>query len=125
MRAAFGYRTYALGRRELIAPFLPAGSDGAAAGGLPKARRKYLWVARDLAGRLVFEDTLRPESAGLLARLHSDHVATVMLTGDRRATAERMARELGIGEVRAELLPDQKLAAIQQLKQNGRRIGSP
>ncbi len=119
LRADFGYRSYALGRRELIAPYLPAGGEGSAASDADGAAEVFVG-GPGLAGRLVFQDTLRPESAGLLERLHADGVATVMLTGDRRATAERLARELGIGEVRAELLPGQKLAAIQQLKQNGR-----
>jgi Cd2+/Zn2+-exporting ATPase len=120
LRAAFGYRTFALGRCELIAPFLPEGFATAPASAGDGAAEVFVG-GPGLAGRLVFRDTLRPESAGMLARLHADHVETVMLTGDRRATAERLARELGIGEVRAELLPDQKLAAIQELKQNGRR----
>jgi Cd2+/Zn2+-exporting ATPase len=119
LRATFGYRTYALGRSELIEPFLPAGC-GAPAALAGEGAAEVFVGGPDLAGRLVFQDTLRPESAGMLARLKAEHVETVMLTGDRRATAERMARELGIGSVRAELLPDQKLAAIQELKQNGR-----
>jgi Cd2+/Zn2+-exporting ATPase len=119
LRATFGYRTFALGRRKLIAPFLPADFDGT-----PSEQDEAAQVfvgGPGLAGRLVFADELRPESAGMLARLHAGQVETVMLTGDRRAPAERMARELGIGSVQAELLPEQKLAAIQELKQNGRR----
>jgi Cd2+/Zn2+-exporting ATPase len=118
LRAVFGNRTFALGRRELIAPFLPAAIEPAA---VNDAAAEVFVGGPGLAGRLIFEDTIRPESAGMLARLRSENVETVMLTGDRRATAEHMARELGIGEVRAELLPGQKLAAIQELKQNGRR----
>jgi Cd2+/Zn2+-exporting ATPase len=102
----------------LIAPFLPAAIEPAA---VNDAAAEVFVGGPGLTGRLLFEDTIRPESAGMLARLRSENVETVMLTGDRRATAEHMARELGIGEVRAELLPGQKLAAIQELKQNGRR----
>ena len=118
LRATFGYRTFALGRGELIAEFLPP--DFYAAANAGDGAAEVFVGGPGLAGRLIFRDTLRPESAGMLARLHAEHVKTVMLTGDRRSTAERMARELGIAEVRAELLPDQKLAAIQDLKQNGR-----
>ena len=57
----------------------------------------------------------------MLSRLRAANVETIMLTGDRRATAERLAAELGIGEVRAGLLPGDKLAAIEELKQGGRR----
>ncbi len=120
LRATFNYRTYALGRQALIAEYLPAdwnkrtlaAEDGTA---------EVFVGGPGLAGRLIFQDTVRPESAAMLARLQAENVQTIMLTGDRRATAERLARDLGIAEVRAELLPDQKLAAIQDLKQNGRR----
>ena len=66
-----------------------------------------------------FRDELRPESAGLLKQLRARGIRLVMLTGDRRAVAEPLARELGLDEVRADLLPADKLAAVQELKGNG------
>ena len=73
----------------------------------------------DVAGRLVFRDELRPEAAGTIRLLHAANVRTIMLTGDRAATAEPLARALGIGEMRAGLLPEDKLAAVQSLKAGG------
>ena len=76
-----------------------------------------VWVAGpDAAGVFRFRDELRPESAGLLKQLRARGIRLVMLTGDRRAVAEPLARELGLDEVRADLLPADKLAAIQELK---------
>ncbi|MGH2461238.1 MAG: heavy metal translocating P-type ATPase, partial [Chloroflexota bacterium] len=55
----------------------------------------------DAAGLVVLEDTLRPESKGVVERLTKLGIRTVLVTGDNRATAERIARDLGIGEVHA------------------------
>lgn len=66
----------------------------------------------------VFElrDRIRPDAKGIVARLHAQGVGTiVMLTGDNSATARAVAAEVGIDEVRAELLPEDKVAAIEEL----------
>ncbi len=116
LRATLDHRTYALGRRDFV-------RDGS---GLEVAASRddnaEVWVSGPgLLGCLIFRDQVRPEAAGMLERLHAGGVHTLMLTGDRRATAESLARELGIREVRAELLPAQKLAAVEALKEGGRR----
>ena len=119
LRAVFGGRACALGRRDFVDEvFL---TNGTTISPLPEDVAEVYVGGPGLAGRLVFRDELRPGSAGMLTRLHAANVQTVMLTGDRRATAERLAAELGIGEVRAGLLPEDKLAAIEELKQGGRR----
>ena len=56
-----------------------------------------------------------------MQKLESIGVRTVMLTGDRRDVAEQIARGVGIGEIRAGLLPEQKVEAIQELKEHGAR----
>ena len=116
LRARFNGREYVLGKRDLLPATLP----------IPPATTEddvaEVYVGGPgLAGRLVFRDQLRPESAGMLTGLRAAGVETVMLTGDRRATAERLAAELGISQVRAGLLPADKLAAIQELKKDGTR----
>jgi Cd2+/Zn2+-exporting ATPase len=58
----------------------------------------------------------------VLAELKRAGLRTVMLTGDRRQAAESVARELGVDEVRAGLSPEQKVAAIQELRAGGRRV---
>ena len=63
-------------------------------------------------------DTIRPSSQAVVDRLHRMGIAkTVMLTGDNRATAESVARQVGVADVRAELLPQDKLAVIQELRE--------
>ena len=117
LRAAFGGKEYALGRRELVADFLPAGAVFAEVEDAAE-----VWIGGPgLAGRLIFRDEPRPAAAAMLRQLGAAGVETVMLTGDRAATAERLARELGITQVRAGLLPEDKLAAVQELKAGGTR----
>jgi Cd2+/Zn2+-exporting ATPase len=66
-------------------------------------------------------DTIRPEARELTAQLHRHGVKkVVMLTGDHRLVAKTIAEEAGIDEVRAELLPEDKLRVIGELKKEGR-----
>ncbi|WZB60619.1 HAD-IC family P-type ATPase [Achromobacter xylosoxidans] len=57
-----------------------------------------------------------------IAALHAQGLKTAMITGDNRHTAQAVARELGIDEVRAEVLPDGKVAAITALREGGRKV---
>jgi Cd2+/Zn2+-exporting ATPase len=69
-----------------------------------------------VCGFITLADAVRPESAAAIRELHAvgvEHV--VMLTGDNKPTAERVAREVGIDEVHAELLPADKVAAVEDL----------
>ena len=86
---------------------------------LAQSGQTPLLVAADgaYAGYLTVADALRPESAAALADLKSAGVTDlVMLTGDNRAVAQRIAAEVGLTDVRAELLPEDKLAAITALQ---------
>jgi Cd2+/Zn2+-exporting ATPase len=70
---------------------------------------------------LALADTLRPEALEIVDRLHKLGVKkVVMLTGDQKAVAAAIAEEAGVDEVHAELLPEAKVLAIRQLKQEGR-----
>lgn len=64
-------------------------------------------------------DTPRPEAARALAKLKQQGARVIMLTGDRKAVAEHIAAQLGVSEVYAELLPEDKLERIKQLRQEG------
>uniref|UniRef100_UPI00404896A4 heavy metal translocating P-type ATPase n=1 Tax=Yoonia sp. TaxID=2212373 RepID=UPI00404896A4 len=69
-----------------------------------------------LLGVLELRDRIRPNARDIVARLHAQGVKTiVMLTGDNERTARAVAAEVGIDEVRAELLPEDKVAAIEEL----------
>ena len=75
-------------------------------------------VAADGAylGYVVISDEVKPDAAEAVAALKAKGVKkTVMLTGDRRATAEAVGKELGVDEVRAELLPEGKVEAVERL----------
>ncbi|CCK01507.1 Lead, cadmium, zinc and mercury transporting ATPase; Copper-translocating P-type ATPase [Cronobacter sakazakii 701] len=81
-----------------------------------------LAVNGTLAALLAIRDPLREDSADALARLHRDGYRLVMLTGDNAVTANAIAREAGIDEVIAGVLPDGKAQAIQKLQQAGRKV---
>jgi Cd2+/Zn2+-exporting ATPase len=68
-------------------------------------------------------DQVRPESVEAVAQLKQLGVRPVMLTGDNRHTAEAIARQVGIEDVRSELLPQDKLKAIQELSAGGTVVG--
>ena len=72
--------------------------------------------ANGVSGVLELRDRIRPDAKGTVARLHAQGVKKiVMLTGDNAATARAVAAEVGIDEVRAELLPEDKVTAIEEL----------
>jgi Cu+-exporting ATPase len=75
-----------------------------------------------LGGLLAIADPVKATTADALAALRKEGVRIVMLTGDNRTTAEAVARRLGIDEVEAEVLPDQKSAVIERLKREGRVV---
>ena len=75
--------------------------------------------ATGVSGVLELRDRIRPDAKGIVARLHAQGIKKiVMLTGDNTATANAVAAEVGIDEVRAELLPEDKVTAIEELVAN-------
>ena len=74
-------------------------------------------------GLLAFGDTIKPTAAAAVARLHQLGIRTLMLSGDNRGAATAVARDLGIDEVRAEVLPGDKAAIVQQLRDAGEVVG--
>ncbi len=84
-----------------------------------------LLVSRDgrFLGAIGVADTLRPESAEAVAALRAMGMRVVMLTGDRRAVAEAIGREVGVDEVVAEVLPGDKAAAVAALQHEGELVG--
>lgn len=83
----------------------------------------YLAVDGTVVGVLGIEDPLKPGVREAIADLHALGVKhVVMLTGDSERTAERIAREAGVDEFKAELLPEDKYAYVERIKREGRRV---
>jgi P-type Cu2+ transporter len=83
-----------------------------------------LYVVRDdkVLGALALEDAIRPESRQAVAGLHRLGKRVVMITGDARQVADAVAAELGVDEVLAEVLPEDKDAAVAALQRRGLRV---
>ena len=73
-------------------------------------------------GAIGLSDILRPEAKDMVSRLDAMHAKTVLLTGDNRKTADYFAGRVGIAEVRAELLPEEKVGSIESLRKEGRKV---
>ncbi len=87
--------------------------------------KTVVWVAhnRSILGIIAIADTVRPEAARAIARLKRLGIEEIaMLTGDNERTAHRIAKELGIDRVYADLLPEEKVKAIQQLQHQYRTV---
>lgn len=83
----------------------------------------YLAVDGKVVGVLGIEDPLKPGVREAIADLHALGVKhVVMLTGDSERTAERIAREAGVDEFKAELLPEDKYAYVERIKSEGRHV---
>ena len=83
----------------------------------------YLAVDGTVVGVLGIEDPLKPGVHEAIADLHALGVKhVVMLTGDSERTAERIAREAGVDEFKAELLPEDKYAYVERIKREGRHV---
>lgn len=76
----------------------------------------------ELIGIIAVADTLKPESKDAVAALTAEGVEVVMLSGDNRRTAQAIGRELGIGNVIAEVLPADKAKVIQSLQKQGKVV---
>jgi Cu2+-exporting ATPase len=75
-----------------------------------------------VVGALALEDEVRAESVEAIRQLHDMGVRVVMLTGDARQVAEAVAEDVGLDEVIAEVLPEDKDAAVTQLRQQGYQV---
>jgi len=99
---------------SLVARVDPLRSDG----------QTVLFVAVDgkLAGLVGVADPIKASTAEAISALRADGIRIVMVTGDSRATADAVARKLGLDDVVAEALPDQKVAAVKRFQAEGRIV---
>jgi P-type Cu+ transporter len=88
------------------------------------ARLTEIQLAIDgrLAGSVFLDDQVKSSTPEAIRALRADGIRVVMLTGDRHEAAERIAKELGIDEVRAEVLPQQKADEVKRLRDEGRIV---
>jgi Cu+-exporting ATPase len=82
----------------------------------------FVAVAGQFAGRLAVADPIKATSTEAIRQLHAEGMRIVMLTGDSRVTAEAVGKELGIDEIVAEVLPEDKRLHIQRLQEAGRFV---
>jgi Cd2+/Zn2+-exporting ATPase len=78
-----------------------------------------IWISSgDLLGRILLRDDIRPQAGSVVEELRREHLRTVVLTGDRKQAAENLKERLRLDDVRAELKPEEKVAAIRQLSEH-------
>ncbi|MGE3689755.1 MAG: heavy metal translocating P-type ATPase [Novosphingobium sp.] len=82
----------------------------------------FLGVDGKVAGAIGIADSVKQTTPAALLALGEAGIHVIMLTGDNRVTAEAIARRLGIGDIEADVLPDQKSAIVKRLRQQGRIV---
>jgi Cu+-exporting ATPase len=82
----------------------------------------YIAVDGKASGIIAIADPVKQTTPEALKSLTTEHIRVVMLTGDNKTTAQAVARRLGISEIEAEVLPDQKSAVIEKLRREGRKV---
>jgi Cu+-exporting ATPase len=89
-----------------------------------KGGQTVIYVAADdtFAGLLAIADPLKESTPSAIQQLHEEGLRIVMMTGDNRSTAEAVAAKLNIDEIVAEVLPDEKAAAIKKMQEDGRMV---
>lgn len=119
-----GHRV-AVGNRSLLEDFkLDAGELAAKAETLRTNGQTIMFVIVDEkpVGLLGVADPIKETTPDAVKQLHAEGIRIVMLTGDSRTTAEAVARKLGIDEVVAEVLPDQKVEVVKKFQDAGRIV---
>jgi Cu+-exporting ATPase len=118
-------RSVALGNTKLLEQLgIAAGTAIESADRMRKEGETVMFVAVDgrLAGLVGVADPIKESTPEALRALHEEGLRIVMLTGDNRTTAEAVARRLGIDEVVADVLPEQKIEAVKRLQNEGRVV---
>jgi Cd2+/Zn2+-exporting ATPase len=109
-----------LGKREFVEAQAGRGGFATPQSGVGTSE---VWLAAgDLVGRIILRDDIRPQAATVIRELRAAGLKSVVLTGDRKAAAEHLREELKLDDVRAELKPEQKVAAIKELSGQGKLV---
>lgn len=114
-----------LGNRKLMEEFkVDTGEFSARSEEMRKEGQTVMFLATNgkIAGLLAVSDPIKESTPEAIRKLHGEGIRIVMLTGDNRATAEAVAAKLDIDEVVAEVLPDEKAAAVKKFQDEGRVV---
>ncbi len=114
-----GHRTLVGTRAFLEQDGLQIPADGVAS---QQFSEVMVATAGQVLGSIRIADVLRSEATAAVAEMRSLGLRTILLTGDRKEIADATAKELGVDEVRSELLPDQKVARVRELRAEGRIV---
>jgi Cu+-exporting ATPase len=82
----------------------------------------FVTVNGETVGLIGVADAVKPSARAAIDELHGRNIEVVMMTGDNRATADVVARELGIDKVFAEVMPDEKAAKVKELQAQGKTV---
>lgn len=111
-----------IGTRAFLSDRFPGAVDGWPSGA-SAGLKAWLVIDGRPGGVIEFADRLRPEARGLIARLRQLGIhRIVMVTGDNEGHAASIAKEAGLSEYRAELLPAAKVGAVEELERDGERV---
>jgi len=125
IEALVGVRTVIVGNARMMAErFIDAGAADADMTRLSAGGKTAMLVAIDgaLAGLVAVADVVKPTSAAAIAALRRLGIETAMITGDSRAVAEAIGREVGVDRVVSEVLPEDKAAAVRSLQASGKLV---
>jgi len=125
VRGRVGGHDVALGNRKMLEQLGLEPGDAMAAAETRRADgQTVMFVAVDgsLAGLLAVADPIKETTPAAIEALKAEGLRIVMLTGDARGTAEAVARQLGIDEIVAEVLPEDKVAEVKRLQAEGRVV---
>jgi len=123
VRGSVGGTEYFAGNPNLIGDLKLSFNTQVLESHTTKGRTPVLLASsKEVMGLVLIADALKPEAATAIKKLHNMGISIVMLTGDNKQTAFAIAKEVGIDDVVAEALPDEKLNKIKELQAAGRVV---
>ena len=114
-----------LGKRNWVSEIMPDLGDTVMLPAIAKSEKglSEVWlIYRDLLGRVLLRDDVRPQAREVVEKLRALGLRSVVLTGDRRDTGEHLRQQLAVDEVRAEMKPEEKVQAILSFTRDGKRV---
>ena len=127
IQGLIGNRQYVLGNSRLMSEHGVRVDDDSLKTSERMAANAWTPVFLAAEGQIIaiiaVADPIKPDSAAAIQRLRDDGLKIVILSGDNRHTTQAVASQLGISEIRAEVLPEDKKALIAELQAQGERVG--